>query len=163
MKLSSGKLRGDIANGDAVLEGHDAGERNEMPHGEHFPRIIFSPAEAVKDAAQFAAVRAHHFQGVLPRIALMNHDIEAELDCEIELLLEEAGLSRLVGAIVDPGLDFLLRLALQCAREDLHVFALRGFGARQAMVIKAGFSDRDDARAPRELAQRRHDVLRRFV
>ena len=92
----------------------------------------------------------------------MNDDIEIELDCKIELLLEETGLLRLVGAIVDPRLDFLFGLALQRACENLHVLLFASFGARQAMIIKTRFSDRHDARVLRQLAQRRHDVLARL-
>ena len=45
-------------------------------------------AEAMEYAPNLVSVRLHYFECVLPRIALMDHDIEAELDRQIELLLE---------------------------------------------------------------------------
>ena len=42
----------------------------------------------MKDAAQLTGIRAQQFQRVLPRVALMNHNVEPKLDGQIELLLK---------------------------------------------------------------------------
>jgi len=49
----------------------------------------------------------------------MDHEIEAEFKGEIELLLKETCLSRLIGAILDARFDFLFGFALQGARKQV--------------------------------------------
>src|ERR1700686_4066006 len=91
---------------------------------DNFIRLFERTAEAMKHAAQFSRIRAHDFECVVPRIALMNHEIEAEFKGEIELLLKETCLSRLVGAILDARFDFLFSFALEGARKNLHLLFL---------------------------------------
>ena len=55
----------------------------------------------------------------------MNDDIQSEFDREIELLLEQAGLFRFVGAVVDLGLDLFFGRSLERLDENLRV--LRSF------------------------------------
>ena len=78
----------DLSHGYTVFESDNARKRNEVVEIENFVCLIEVAAEAMKDAAHFARVRAQDFERVLPRVPLMNHDIESELDGEIELLLE---------------------------------------------------------------------------
>ena len=92
----------------------------------------------------------------------MNDNVQPELDREIELLLEQTGLFRFVGAVVNVGFDFFFRRALQRLREYLRLALLRQFHARQSMIIETGFTDRDDAPAFRQFAQRVDDIVPRL-
>ena len=77
----------------------------------------------------------------------MNNDVQAELSCEVELLLKQTGLPRFVGAILDVCFDLFFDFALECASEDLHVFFLCRLDAWQMMIIEAGLANPDDAPA----------------
>src|SRR5450759_4232772 len=105
----------------------------------------------MKNAAQFFGIRSHHRERIVPRIALVNDNIEPKIDSEIELLLKETRLSRLVSAVLDARFDLLFGLALQRARENLHFLSLCRFHARQMMIIETCFAKRDDARTFRQL------------
>ena len=50
--------------------------------------LVEGAAKAMKHAPHLVGVRPHHLECVLPGVALMNNDIEPELDREIELLLK---------------------------------------------------------------------------
>ena len=79
-----------------VLESDNAGERNQMPELEEFARLRGRFAEAMKYRAQFARpVRAQKRERIVPGVAFVNDHIQAEFDCEIELLLEDARLRAL--------------------------------------------------------------------
>ena len=75
-----------------VLEGDDAGEGDEVAEFEELRGFGGRFAEAVKDGAQFAGVVAEGFEGVIPGVALVDDDVQAKFDGEIELLLEDGGL-----------------------------------------------------------------------
>src|SRR6266704_1242919 len=76
----------------AVFESDNSRERNEVVEIENFIRLIERTAEAMKHTTQLARVRAQDFERVRPRVALMNHHVEPELDCQIQLLLEHTRL-----------------------------------------------------------------------
>ena len=78
----------DLSHRHAAFESNNSRKRNEVVEIENFIRLIERAAEAMKDAAQLTGIRAQHFQRVLPRVALMNHNIEPKLDGQIELLLK---------------------------------------------------------------------------
>ncbi len=59
-----------------------------MPEIENFVCLIQCPAKAMKDAADLPAVIAQNFESIVPRVALMNHDVESQLNGEIKQLLE---------------------------------------------------------------------------
>ena len=73
------------------------------------------PPKQWKTPAHSAAVIAHDFESIGPGIALMNDDIQLELDRKIELLLKEARLFALERAIVNSALDLVVRLRLERA------------------------------------------------
>src|SRR5215469_4029838 len=81
-------FRCDFANLFSSLERYDSSERNEMAKIENFIRLIEGAAKTVKNTADLAAVIAQNFQGVVPSVALMHYDVEAQFDREIEQLLE---------------------------------------------------------------------------
>src|SRR6266446_2581427 len=83
-----GHLRGDIANLSTVFEGDDSGKRNEMPEIDDFVRLIERPAKTMKDAADLPAIISQNLERVLPGVALMDHNIEAQRHGEIEQLLK---------------------------------------------------------------------------
>ena len=83
-----------------------------MTERDHILRLFERSTKAVKNAADSSGVRLHHFQGVVPGIALMNDDIQSCFDREIELLFKKCSLLVLVSAIRQPGIDLLFRLAL---------------------------------------------------
>ena len=88
----------------------------------------------------------------------MDDHIETKLNRQIELFLKKIGLFRFVGAIFNAGFQLFFSSTLQGA-EHLHIFLFRCFDARQMVIIKTGLADRHDARAFRQLTQRRNDVL----
>src|SRR5207248_2742204 len=98
-ELPQRKLCRHFAHCGAVLECDDAGERNEMIETQHFIRLFERAAKAMKDAAQLVGIRFHDLERVVPSVALMNHYIEPEFHREIELLLKQTRLARLVGAV----------------------------------------------------------------
>ena len=61
---------------------------SQVAETDHFLRLFVAAAKAMKDTANFSGVRFHHFQAIIPRVTLMNNDIEPQLDREIKLLLE---------------------------------------------------------------------------
>src|SRR5205809_972907 len=68
---------GDLSHGYTVFESDNTRKRNEVVEIENFACLIKGAAEAMKDTAHFARVRAQDFERVLPRVPLMNHDIES--------------------------------------------------------------------------------------
>src|SRR5262249_45126908 len=66
----------DFSHGCAVFESDNSGERNEMVKAKNFIRLIERAAEAMKNATQFARVRLHDSQRVVPSVPLMDHNIE---------------------------------------------------------------------------------------
>ena len=74
---------GDILRGGLhlprVLERDDAGERNEMAQRDDLLRLLERAAEAMEDAAHAAGEFAQDCQRVVPRIALVDDGVEAEL------------------------------------------------------------------------------------
>ncbi len=86
-----------------------------MPECDDFLGLIPRAAEAMENAAHGAAVFAHDLEGIGPGIALVNDDIQLELDRKIELLLKEARLFALERAIVNSTLDLVVRLRLERA------------------------------------------------
>ncbi len=83
-----------------------------MTQRENFVRLLQRAAKAMKYSAQFFGIRPNDFKSVVPRIALMNDDVQPELRGEIELLFEKAGLFRFVSAVVDLRLQLLFRRGL---------------------------------------------------
>src|SRR5882724_9112570 len=83
-----GHLRGDIANLSTVFEGDDSGKRNEMPEIDDFVRLIERSAKTMKDAADLPAIISQNLERVLPGVALMDDNIEAQRHGEIEQLLK---------------------------------------------------------------------------
>ena len=61
------------------------------------------------------------------------------------------------------GFDFFFGRVLQRLREYLRLALLRQFQTRQSMIIETGFTDRDNARAFRQFAQRSDHIVRRFL
>ena len=123
-----------------------------MIESQHFVRLFQCSAKAMKDAAQLVRIWLHHLERVVPGVALMNHHIEPQLHRQIELLLKQTRLARFVGAIVNTRFDFFLGFALQRPREHLHFLLLGCFHARQMMIIKPRFAQRDDSRIFGEIA-----------
>lgn len=62
---------------------------------EEFARLSEAFAEAVEDRPQLSGIRRENGQRVLPRIAFVDDDVQTEFDREVELLLEDRGLSSL--------------------------------------------------------------------
>src|SRR5947207_11558980 len=72
----------------AILESHDAGERNKMTKIENFIGLFRRAPKAMKHTAYLPTVIAQNLESVIPRIALMNYDIQPQFNCEIEKLLK---------------------------------------------------------------------------
>src|SRR6266480_4778099 len=72
----------------AVLESYDAGERNKMTKIENFIGLFRRAPKAMKYTAYLPTVIAQNLESVIPRIALMNYDIQPQFNCEIEKLLK---------------------------------------------------------------------------
>src|SRR6266480_3064741 len=87
---------GDLSHGYAVFESNDSCERNQVVEIENFICLIERAAEAMKNTAHLARVSAQDFERIFPRVALMNHNVEPELEGQIELLLEQTRLFRFV-------------------------------------------------------------------
>src|SRR5947207_1029550 len=94
-----------------------------MPKRNDFFGLLLRPAETMENSAHFPPVIAHDLERVFPRIALMNDNVQPQLDSQIELLLKQTGLFAFQRSVVDLAFDFLLRFALQRARKNLR-FAL---------------------------------------
>ena len=86
-----------------------------MPECDDFLGLLPGAAETMENAGHRAAIVAHDFESIVPGIALMNDDIQLELDRKIELLLKEARLFALERAIVNSALDLVVRLRLERA------------------------------------------------
>src|SRR5260370_9366310 len=78
----------DVANLFAVFKGDDSGKRNEMPEIDDFVGLIEPAAKTMKDAADLPAIISHNLERIIPGVALMNHNIEAQRHGEIEQLLK---------------------------------------------------------------------------
>ena len=63
-----------------------------MTQGDHLLGLLQRAAKAVENAAHPAGVRLQQLEGVIPGIALMNHNIQSKLDRELELLFEQTRL-----------------------------------------------------------------------
>ena len=120
-------MRRHVSHGRAIFESHDARERNKMFKIENLVGLLQRSAEAMKHAAQFSGIRSHDFERVLPGIALMNDDVQAEFHREIELLLKQTRLFRLVGAIVNLCFQLLFSFGLQRVRETCTCFSFATF------------------------------------
>src|SRR5207247_3293570 len=114
----------DLSDRRAVFESDNSREGNKMVTIENFIRLLERAAETMEDTAQFSRVRFHDLKRVIPGVALMDNNVKPEFDGEIELLLKETCLSRLIGAILDARFDFFFSFALQGARENLHFVLL---------------------------------------
>jgi len=122
-----------LTDGLGVLEGDDASEADDRSEGQdslHGGGII---DEAMEDAAHPLGKGGQSRQGVVQRIAGVDDAIEPKFGGDFELLFEQGGLSLLVKLIVGLG---PARLA-----------------AGQAVVVQAGFADRDDLGMAGEVAQ----------
>ena len=142
----------DLSHGQAVFESNNSRKRNEVVEIENLIRLIERATEAVKNTAHLARIRAQDFQRVLPRVALMNHDVEPKLDCQIELLLEQTRLFRFVRAVANLRFDFFIGLTSQSSH-NLHLLFPGYFFTRQVMIIQAGLANSHDARVLRQFAQ----------
>src|SRR6266446_2260152 len=120
----------------AVFESDNSRERNEL---------VERTAEAMKNTAHLARVRAQDFQRVRPRVALVNDDIESELDCQIQLLLEHTRLFRFVRAVANLRFDFFIGLTSQ-STHNLHLLFPGYSFTRQMMVVQPGFANGHDSR-----------------
>ena len=134
-----------------------------MAERDHFFRLLARSAEAMEDSAQPPAIFAQNRQGIVPRVALMDHHVQLQLHGEIELLLKQTRLLAFQRAVVEATFDFLLRLRLERLRYDLHLAFARDRRAWQIMVIQSRLADRRDARTLRQLTKRRDDVVARFL
>ena len=65
----------DFANLFPVLKRHDSREGNEMTEIENFVCLIERAAKTMKHAANLSAVLPQNPQCIVPRVALMNHNI----------------------------------------------------------------------------------------
>src|ERR1700731_2981419 len=59
-----------------VFERDDSGKGDEVAKISDFIRLIQCSAKTMKYAADLPAVIAQNFQGIVPGVALMNHDVE---------------------------------------------------------------------------------------
>src|SRR5436305_14517594 len=103
----------DLSHGRAVFESYNSRKRNEMIKGENFICLVKRATEAMKNTSQFTRVRAQHFQRVVPRVPLMNHNVEPKLDGEVKLLLKQTGLFRLECAVANLRFDFFIGFTSQ--------------------------------------------------
>src|SRR6266699_5240413 len=106
-------LSGDFANLSTVFEGDDSGKRNEMPEIDDFVRLIERSAKTMKDAADLPAIISQNRQRIVPRVALMNYDVEFQFHRKIEKLLEQFRLFRFVSAVFNRCFDLFFGRALQ--------------------------------------------------
>src|SRR6266581_5967369 len=74
-------LSSDFAHLFSVFERDDSGEGNEMTEIENFVRLIERAAKTMKDAADLPAIVSQNLERIVPGVALMNYDIELQLDC----------------------------------------------------------------------------------
>src|SRR2546429_9635135 len=72
-------LRCDCTDICAVLESYDAGERNKMTKIENFIGLFRRAPKAMKHSAYLPTVIAQNLESVIPRIALMNDNVELEV------------------------------------------------------------------------------------
>src|SRR5262245_49786716 len=70
----------DLSHGRAIFESDNSCERNQVIEIENFIRLIERATEAMKNTSHFACVLAQDSKRVLPRIALMNHNVQPKLD-----------------------------------------------------------------------------------
>src|SRR5437016_1136553 len=82
------RLSCDVANLFAVFKGDDSGKRNEMPEIDDFVGLIERAAKTMKDAADLPAIVSQNLERIIPGVALMNHNVEAQRRGEIEQLLK---------------------------------------------------------------------------
>src|SRR3954470_7157970 len=92
----------------------------------------------------------------------MNHDVEPELDGQIELLLEQARLFRFVSAVADLRFDFFIRFTSQSSHHLDLVFLSHLFTC-QMVIVQAGLANCYYARMFREVAQRRNHIVLRLL
>src|SRR5205807_6389881 len=159
-ELPKRNLCRDISHGCAVLESDNPREGNEMVKTDNFIRLLDCATETVENAAQFSGVRLHEFESIVPRVALMDDDVQSEFHGQIELLFEQACLFRFVSAVVNALFDFFFGRILKrfgTSLEQLLVwknscFFVRQLDARQPMVIQSGLADSHDAWICSELA-----------
>ena len=59
-----------------------------MAEIENFIRLLERAAKTMKHAANLPAIIAQNLKRIVPGIALMNHDVESQLDRKIEELLK---------------------------------------------------------------------------
>src|SRR6266699_5611121 len=161
-KFPERDFRRDLTYRYAVFESDNSRERNEVVETENFIRLIERTAEAMKNTAHLARVRAQDFQRVRPRVALVNDDIESKLDCQIQLLLEQTRLFRFVRTVANLRFDFFIGLTSQ-STHNLHLLFPGYSFTRQVMVVQAGFANGHDSRVLCKFAQRRNDVVLRLV
>ena len=117
-----------------------------MTECDHFLGLLLRPAETMKNTAHPPSVFTHDLERLVPGIALMNDDVQLQLDREIELLLKQARLFALERAVVDFALDFVVRLRLERARDHLRLALLRNCRTRQIMIVEPGLADGGDPR-----------------
>src|SRR5262249_17972040 len=72
----------DFADLLSVLERDNAGEGNEVAEAENLVRLFECAAETMEHAAQLAAVIAQNLERVGPGVALMNDNVQSQLDCK---------------------------------------------------------------------------------
>ena len=94
----------------------------------------------MKDAAELAGEVFQNRQRVVPGIALVNDDIQAEFGGEIELGRESLGLGGFVGTIDDRRLGILRHLGLKRADGG----GGGEFFGRKAVIVEAGLANCGD-------------------
>src|SRR4029453_13569138 len=70
----------DLSHGHAIFESDNSGKRNEGIEIEDMICLTECATEAMKNTSHFACVLAQDFKRVLPRIALMNYNVQPKLD-----------------------------------------------------------------------------------
>src|SRR5438105_15576552 len=115
----------DISHGCAVLETANPREGNEMVKTANFIRLLDCATETVENAAQFSGVRLYEFESIVPRVALMDDNVQSEFHGQIELLFKQACLFRFVSAILDARFDFFFGRILKRFGNSLEQLLVR--------------------------------------
>src|SRR4029078_1012515 len=93
----------------------------------------------------------------------MNHNIQAQFDRKVELLLEDTRLFVFDRTVMDAALDFIIGLRLERLIDHLRLAFLRDRQTREMMIIEARLANRRDARTFRQFTQWRQNIVSRFL
>ena len=98
-----------------IFECDDAGEGNKVAERKNLSSLIRRVAEAMEHTPKTACVGLQNIHRVIPRIALVDDDVEAEFRRKVELGREGLRLCGLVGAIHNRRLSVIRSFRLQSA------------------------------------------------